>query len=76
VVEVLVKNFPKPPTRRFHSGGYVDALPIICVCLTNHALDQFLESLLDAGINGIVRVGGGCKSERLDALNIRKREYQ
>lgn len=29
--------------------------PIMCVCLTNHALDQFLCDLLDAGVQGIVR---------------------
>lgn len=46
-------------------------LPIVCVCYTNHALDQFLESLLDAGIEDIVRVGGGSKSERLQELNLR-----
>ncbi|CAM9550665.1 unnamed protein product [Scytosiphon promiscuus] len=27
--------------------------PIMCVCLTNHALDQFLCDLLDAGVEGI-----------------------
>ncbi|CAM9981979.1 unnamed protein product, partial [Ectocarpus sp. 13 AM-2016] len=27
--------------------------PIMCVCLTNHALDQFLCDLLDAGVDGI-----------------------
>ena len=31
--------------------------PILCVCLTNHALDSFLEELLDAGITDIVRAG-------------------
>lgn len=34
--------------------------PIRIVCLTNHALDQFLEALHDAGIRDIVRVGTGC----------------
>ncbi|CAN0502777.1 unnamed protein product, partial [Laminaria digitata] len=29
--------------------------PIMCVCLTNHALDQFLCDLEDAGVTGIVR---------------------
>ena len=33
--------------------------PILIVCLTNHALDQFLEALHNAGIRGIVRVGTG-----------------
>jgi hypothetical protein len=23
--------------------------PLLCVCYTNHALDQFLEALLDVG---------------------------
>ncbi|KAJ9508188.1 hypothetical protein QJQ45_021542, partial [Haematococcus lacustris] len=31
---------------------------ILCVCYTNHALDQFLEALLDKGIKDIVRIGG------------------
>ncbi|CAN0424346.1 unnamed protein product [Scytosiphon promiscuus] len=29
--------------------------PIMCVCLTNHALDQFLCDLLGTGVEGIVR---------------------
>lgn len=33
--------------------------PILIVCLTNHALDQFLEALHDAGIKDMVRVGTG-----------------
>lgn len=44
--------------------------PIVCVTFTNHALDQFLEGLLDAGITDIVRVGGRSKSERLQQLNL------
>ncbi|KAI7906448.1 RNA helicase [Cokeromyces recurvatus] len=38
--------------------------PIICICQTNHALDQFLEHILDH-CDSIVRVGGRSKSERL-----------
>ena len=34
------------------------ALPILCVCYTNHALDQFLLGLVEAGVDGVVRVGG------------------
>lgn len=45
--------------------------PIICVCYTNHALDQLLEHLLDAGITGIIRMGSRSKSERLEKLNLR-----
>ena len=45
--------------------------PILCVCFTNHALDQFLLGLVDAGIENIVRVGGNSKTERLAPYNLR-----
>ncbi|KAI8977492.1 RNA helicase [Mycotypha africana] len=38
--------------------------PIICICQTNHALDQFLEHIL-SHCDEIVRVGGRSKSELL-----------
>ena len=44
---------------------------ILCVCYTNHALDQFLEYMLDAGEDRIVRVGGRSKSERLRPFQLR-----
>ncbi|KAJ5169071.1 uncharacterized protein N7482_004665 [Penicillium canariense] len=46
--------------------------PIICVCYTNHALDQLLEDLLDNNITSqIIRIGSQSKSERLQPLNLR-----
>ncbi|KAI1502244.1 hypothetical protein F5X99DRAFT_162799 [Biscogniauxia marginata] len=45
--------------------------PILCVCYTNHALDQLLEHLLDDGIEQIIRIGSRSKSERLERLNLR-----
>lgn len=45
---------------------------ILCVCYTNHALDQFLESLLDKGITDIVRMGGRSKSARLEKYTMRE----
>ena len=45
--------------------------PIICVCYTNHALDQLLEHLLDGGVEQIVRIGSRSKSERLAEVNLR-----
>ncbi|KAF7560256.1 hypothetical protein G7046_g3885 [Stylonectria norvegica] len=45
--------------------------PILCVCYTNHALDQLLEHLLDDGIKGIIRIGSRSKSERLQGLMLR-----
>jgi hypothetical protein len=39
-------------------------LTILCCCYTNHALDNFLEALIDAGVNqgSIVRMGSSKKS--------------
>ncbi|KIY98958.1 NFX1-type zinc finger-containing protein 1 [Monoraphidium neglectum] len=45
---------------------------IMCVTYTNHALDQFLEALLDRGVTDIVRVGGRSKSERMKQLQLKE----
>ncbi|PPJ52383.1 hypothetical protein CBER1_10920 [Cercospora berteroae] len=45
--------------------------PIIVVCYTNHALDQFLEHLIATGIRKIVRIGGQSRSEALEGHNLR-----
>ncbi|KAJ4249160.1 hypothetical protein NW762_012495 [Fusarium torreyae] len=45
--------------------------PILCVCYTNHALDQLLEHLLDDGTKSVIRIGSRSKSERLQNLNLR-----
>ncbi|KAF8951398.1 hypothetical protein BGZ52_012085, partial [Haplosporangium bisporale] len=47
-----------------------DCGPILCICYTNHALDQFLEHLLDKDIPKIVRVGARSKSARLEKYNL------
>ncbi|ETS04326.1 P-loop containing nucleoside triphosphate hydrolase protein [Trichoderma reesei RUT C-30] len=60
IIKVLLAN------KRIASIG-----PILCVCYTNHALDQLLEHLLDDGIKKIIRIGSRSKSERLQALNLR-----
>ncbi|KAL7271873.1 hypothetical protein RUND412_005346 [Rhizina undulata] len=44
--------------------------PIICVCYTNHALDQFLEHLLKEGATKIIRIGSRSKSEALEPLSL------
>ncbi|OJI80060.1 hypothetical protein ASPTUDRAFT_178230 [Aspergillus tubingensis CBS 134.48] len=47
--------------------------PIICVCYTNHALDQLLEELLEKKITTqIVRIGSRCKSERVEKYTLSK----
>ena len=55
-----------------HNRGLWDpktTSPILVVCYTNHALDQFLEGIQGCKIEGkepnIVRIGGRCKSDNL-----------
>lgn len=45
---------------------------ILCLCYTNHALDQFLEHLIDAGEKRIVRLGGRTKSDTLERYGLRR----
>lgn len=51
--------------------------PILVVCYTNHALDQFLEGIqsmcIDSRTPSIVRIGGRCKSERLSTSILRNK---
>ncbi|KAB2101546.1 hypothetical protein AG0111_0g10456 [Alternaria gaisen] len=48
-----------------------DLGPILIVCYTNHALDQFLEHLLDIGVKKLIRIGGMSKSKKLFNHNLR-----
>ena len=50
--------------------------PIICVCYTNHALDQLLEYLVHDGIKRIIRLGSRSKSQLLEPLNLRQISQQ
>ncbi len=67
IVEALLRN-----SHRWKQNG-----PIVVVCYTNHALDQFLEGLLDIKANHrsgsieVRRVGGRCKSDEIEQYNIR-----
>ncbi|KAM5490751.1 hypothetical protein McaMca56_007903 [Microsporum canis] len=45
--------------------------PVVVVCYTNHALDQFLEELVQAGVEKIIRIGGQSKSKVLEGKNLR-----
>ncbi|XP_046388092.1 NFX1-type zinc finger-containing protein 1-like [Ischnura elegans] len=59
IAEVLLDN-----TLEWQRG------PILVVCYTNHALDQFLEGILSFTRN-IVRIGSQSKNEKLDDYNLR-----
>ncbi|PLB49662.1 hypothetical protein P170DRAFT_384852 [Aspergillus steynii IBT 23096] len=45
--------------------------PIVVICYTNHALDQFLKHLLDVGIQKIIRIGGRSQATELEGKNLR-----
>lgn len=45
--------------------------PIVVVCYTNHALDQFLEHLIAVGIEKVIRIGGHSPSQVLEGKNLR-----
>nr|KAG5707448.1 hypothetical protein BaRGS_011952 [Batillaria attramentaria] len=44
--------------------------PILVVCYTNHALDQFLEGILGFCPKGIIRVGSRSKNPALEQFNL------
>ncbi|KAI2785918.1 hypothetical protein POX_h09681 [Penicillium oxalicum] len=48
-----------------------DLGPILVICYTNHALDQFLKHLLDVGIQKIIRIGGRSQATELEGKNLR-----
>uniref|UniRef100_A0A914PRP9 NFX1-type zinc finger-containing protein 1 n=1 Tax=Panagrolaimus davidi TaxID=227884 RepID=A0A914PRP9_9BILA len=50
-----------------------DCRPLLVVCYTNHALDQFLEGIsefIEDGIVRDVRVGGRCKNDKVAQYNL------
>ncbi|XP_041334664.1 NFX1-type zinc finger-containing protein 1 isoform X2 [Pyrgilauda ruficollis] len=46
--------------------------PILIVCYTNHALDQFLEGILSFALDGIVRIGGRSSSAALHRFTLKE----
>ncbi len=57
------------------------ASPITVVCYTNHALDQFLEGILELKENlgfpvDILRIGGNSKSEKMQDYTLQKVRFQ
>lgn len=68
IVKTLLLN--KEPVGKL-TPGVIPKAPILVLCYTNHALDQFLEHLLD-NIDGlsIVRCGSQAKSEKLKQLSL------
>jgi superfamily II DNA or RNA helicase len=46
------------------------APPIMLTCYTNHALDQFLSKIMEYTPEGIIRLGGGSKDERMKQFQL------
>eukprot|EP00033_Pygsuia_biforma_P004585 GCRY01005027.1.p1 GENE.GCRY01005027.1~~GCRY01005027.1.p1 ORF type:complete len:2003 (+),score=401.39 GCRY01005027.1:144-6152(+) len=80
-VQILCKSFGPQGARERQRGRIVDALerlraeceenvfPFLVICFSNHALDQFLEIILQFE-NNILRIGGRSKSEKMADYNL------
>lgn len=66
VTEFLLKN--SSVWNNFHH-------PILIVCYTNHALDQFLEGLIPI-TEKLVRVGGQSKNARMKPFNLKEKRRE
>jgi anthranilate/para-aminobenzoate synthase component II len=49
--------------------------PILVVCLTNHALDQFLVGMLRF-TEKLVRIGGQSKEEKMEQFNLKNQRFR
>ena len=67
VVQVLLEN-----SHIWNTASPYENSPILVVCYTNHALDQFLESLCEFVRRGMVRVGGRSKSKKLEQFLLKE----
>jgi hypothetical protein len=70
IVKLIVQNSKRRASSDSRDSEKTALTPVLCVCYTNHALDQFLEGLLKSGVDKIVRVGGRSKSEQLKRFNL------
>lgn len=79
IAEIVLANHPQAnPTNAKDTVlfsqqelNFEKGKPILCVTYTNHALDQFLTGLIDAGITNVIRVGS---TRRVTELS-QKEEY-
>lgn len=68
VVKALLHN--KQLWNKDPNTGVEDNRPLLVVCYTNHALDQFLEGILKFFKGDILRLGSRSSSEVMKELNI------
>ncbi|XP_019640287.1 PREDICTED: NFX1-type zinc finger-containing protein 1-like [Branchiostoma belcheri] len=69
IVQALLKN--KSVWLRNQDLQNSPTRPILVVCYTNHALDQFLEGISEFHPTGIVRVGGRSRSEKMEQFQLK-----
>lgn len=73
IMKTIINNFYSKPYSTIDNTRLKN--PILVVCHTNHALDQFLEGILKF-TTAIVRIGGQSKSELLSLYNLKNVTYQ
>lgn len=70
IMKAIIKNL----YQNENSYSYIQSLnhikPIIVVCYTNHALDQFMEGILNF-TKQVVRIGGQSKSETIEQYSLK-----
>ncbi|XP_029441717.1 NFX1-type zinc finger-containing protein 1-like [Rhinatrema bivittatum] len=62
-----------------HKHWRTEQNPILVVCYTNHALDQFLQGIISFQPQRVVRIGGKCRNQKLarySLKNIRETHLQ
>ena len=73
IVQVLLRNsrYWRPVSTAAEAAKVPQPSPILIICYTNHALDQFLVGIARF-TRKIVRIGGQSKCEELDPFNLRE----
>ncbi|GLA20294.1 hypothetical protein AnigIFM62618_008866 [Aspergillus niger] len=59
-----------------HNKDLLDLGPILCVCYTAHALDQFLDGLLRSSVTNIIRIGPRSASPHIERLSLDMRKQE
>ncbi|XP_033097283.1 NFX1-type zinc finger-containing protein 1-like [Anneissia japonica] len=72
IVETLLRNKSHwSPNNDEYAEHVEHKSPIMVICYTNHALDQFLKGILEFSPKKLVRIGGRSKSEELARFNLK-----
>ena len=75
IANVLLHNKSKWSQRDIFSR-LSENHPILIVCYTNHALDQFLEGIHQFHPKGIVRIGGRSQSETMKKCSLSELKHR